>query len=690
MADIDPYAGIATAEPSQDTGVDPYAGIATPEGGTTETPKSKFNLIDVINGVPGSALEYGKDIAGTAQNVGQSWLNRASNIRHYGNTPIPDPLDVVGAGAGSVGDIVGGGLTAAGKVLGRAFPGAAKSTTEMLTGLFKGKEGKPTAIGGAVGGLGKTYDVFKQDNPGMAHDLEDVANIVSMGLVKPGVSIAKGAVGAATKEEAKKQALNILTKIVKAPESGMSGIGKATSAWGSQTANAIIRPGKIGQREGFNIDNMFKHDLIGKNIDEMKAKTDAKLSGLHSQLDAIKEAGEDAGVQVDLMDAINKTRTKITSGKINVYDKGKAGVLLDEIEARLWAESDAGKVSLPEAMRIKTDTGQKGAWFQREGGAHADPEAPVKDQVFNSLYPELKNNINKVIKDNNLGNIEAINKQYEELIPISRAIERRVPIIKSNNPLSPTDYLAGGTGLLGAGGVALGIQQSHGKTPDWLTSTVGGLGGALTMIALNKIGKAPLTGKLLYNLGKGIDKSAPYIARPAVGAGTGAAVGSQTGATDEERRRNAVIGAMLGLAGGTAMTPAVRAGLGRIAGSKAGTIGAGFSNGDMITDGLIRGKIVGEGSIKFGKNQLPAYKVEIVGGREGGHTSLIAKDDAKALKETGNTAIPMLSLTGVTAAGGLAAGTERKNIAKKLTKLLTPPPKQDDKKKQDYSILDKK
>jgi hypothetical protein len=108
------------------------------------------------------------------------------------------------------------------------------------------------------------------------------------------------------------------------------------------------------------------------------------------------------------------------------------------------------------------------------------------------------------------------------------------------------------------------------------------------------------------------------------------------------------------------------------------------------TDGLIRGKIVGEGSIKFGKNQLPAYKVEIVGGREGGHTSLIAKDDAKALKETGNTAIPMLSLTGVTAAGGLAAGTERKNIAKKLTKLLTPPPKQDDKKKQDYSILDKK
>jgi hypothetical protein len=49
--------------------------------------------------------------------------------------------------------------------------------------------------------------------------------------------------------------------------------------------------------------------------------------------------------------------------------------------------------------------------------------------------------------------------------------------------------------------------------------------------------------------------------------------------------------------------------------------------GDTITDGLFRGKVLGEGSIKFGKKNLDGYRVENVKGE----ISFIVKDEAKLI-----------------------------------------------------------
>jgi len=51
--------------------------------------------------------------------------------------------------------------------------------------------------------------------------------------------------------------------------------------------------------------------------------------------------------------------------------------------------------------------------------------------------------------------------------------------------------------------------------------------------------------------------------------------------------------------------------------------------GDTITNGMVRGKVIGEGSIKFGKSPLPAYKVKILTGHEKGTISLMIKTDSK-------------------------------------------------------------
>jgi len=57
-----------------------------------------------------------------------------------------------------------------------------------------------------------------------------------------------------------------------------------------------------------------------------------------------------------------------------------------------------------------------------------------------------------------------------------------------------------------------------------------------------------------------------------------------------------------------------------------------FKKGDIITDGLINGRVIGEGTIKFAKKNLPAYKVEVLTGHEKGQTSLMSMRDAKSLE----------------------------------------------------------
>jgi len=49
--------------------------------------------------------------------------------------------------------------------------------------------------------------------------------------------------------------------------------------------------------------------------------------------------------------------------------------------------------------------------------------------------------------------------------------------------------------------------------------------------------------------------------------------------------------------------------------------------GDVVTDGIIRAEILGEGAVKFGKNFESVYKVKILSGHQRGETSIMFMND---------------------------------------------------------------
>jgi hypothetical protein len=50
-------------------------------------------------------------------------------------------------------------------------------------------------------------------------------------------------------------------------------------------------------------------------------------------------------------------------------------------------------------------------------------------------------------------------------------------------------------------------------------------------------------------------------------------------------------------------------------GGRRGRIGDGFRIGQRVTDGLVTGRIVGRGSIRMGKRELPAFRIQTSSGR---------------------------------------------------------------------------
>ncbi len=55
--------------------------------------------------------------------------------------------------------------------------------------------------------------------------------------------------------------------------------------------------------------------------------------------------------------------------------------------------------------------------------------------------------------------------------------------------------------------------------------------------------------------------------------------------------------------------------------------------GDTITDGLVQARVIGEGTVRFGREDLPAYRVEVLTGHERGNETLILKEQARKVAE---------------------------------------------------------
>jgi hypothetical protein len=286
----------------------------------------------------------------------------------------------------------------------------------------------------------------------------------------------------------------------------VSNLGKSVSAAGAQTVNAILRPGRAGANDGYKTSTMFKNNLIANTLPEMDEKTQSVLSDLNNQLDQIRQAGADKGVKVDgnniYMDAIDNM-----AAHDNEFDMNKIGAIMENEIAPVIKkyQNPDGSIYLVDAMKLKTMAGEKGAWAAKGAGRVAD-DATATAAAYNSVYDALKNTCNDAIKTNELGDIEKINQQFTDIIPVARVIQRRLPIATSNNVLSLPDIAMGGAGLIA--GAGSGDQD----LPRWARGALG----AAAMAGLSRVSRSPAVGEGAYNLGNAIQQPLQNIAQSPV------------------------------------------------------------------------------------------------------------------------------------------------------------------------------
>jgi hypothetical protein len=307
----------------------------------------------------------------------------------------------------------------------------------------------------------------------------DVANasMVTPGAVKGLKALAKGAVGEGTL------------------------INKATTAAGEQlkkqaarTTKSKMRPGQVGTNLGYNAEAQVKYGLFGKPR-EVYEQAGKVLNDLRTQANAI---GESSTETVNMPGIIQRARAGLDRAK-DVHHFDQKSALLDQLESTYQKAFENPDISLQQAMDLRTQIGDETAFVGRRdvGGSMVDPDANWKEEVFNDLYREIKDEIQAKAGPE----LQKINRMQMEIIPIRQVAFRRMPISESNLRAGLSDF---GAGTIGAviGAASGGSEQDR---------AVKGFAGAVGAAALRRIGGSKLFTKGLYNLG---EKLSPMVEKP--------------------------------------------------------------------------------------------------------------------------------------------------------------------------------
>lgn len=352
-----------------------------------------------------------------------------------------------------------------GKVLRDPGTGAAALTAPIggaVLGLARGAGlGARLAAGAGAGAIEGTASAAAHQaesaQQGKGVSLGEAAGEVALNAALP---VASGLAGAGIKQ-------------------GFRGGGGLLKMHGEKVATTTIKPSLKDMKDGFRIQNLYKHGLEG-SLEETEEKLGQKFTALSSELaEKIKGSPE----KIDMLDMLDDATKTITGNKADSFGKNSqmekaAAFLLDEINE----VAPDGVVDMATAQKLKRGLGKLGAW---EWGK-TDPESSAREALANAVYSRLK----KEIEDKAPEGVREINQQLAELIPIERAVTRRIPVEARNSGLSLTDVIAGTTGA--AGGMAAG-------GPAGLAVGLGG-------IALNKARKSPELAGKAFRLGEGAQR----------------------------------------------------------------------------------------------------------------------------------------------------------------------------------------
>lgn len=257
-----------------------------------------------------------------------------------------------------------------------------------------------------------------------------------------------------------------------------AGIGKVAGALGKRIELTLIKATKADLEDGFKVDTVFKNKL-GGSLESTAKKIDRRMESLLDQQKAALTGGPLAGAnaapttptEVDLNAVLKQAEADLT-GEIaagrHVRFSDRIPAILDQYRARLRGVGQSGVVDVPTANRVKTGVGDAGAWqFGRP-----DPDAAAEEVVANKLYSKLR----AEIELNSAPELSKLNRQIQELIPVRRAIIRRMPVEARNRIVSLPEVIELAHGRFGL--FLLDRALKSGKVANALVRGGGFLGDA--------------------------------------------------------------------------------------------------------------------------------------------------------------------------------------------------------------------
>lgn len=237
---------------------------------------------------------------------------------------------------------------------------------------------------------------------------------------------------------------------------GANALKSAAGPMGQKIQTSIIKPSAADYKDGFNAANLQKYDL-GGTLDQTEQKTQAKLADLTKQL---REALGPNDAPIDLNAVAAQTEKDLGIGKATSFGSNtQVSNALDQLKNEVAQVAPDGSLPLSSAQQVKQAAGAKGAWQYNR----PEPDAAGIEKVYTKFYQNLKN----AIEQNSPGDVQGINEQISDLIPIQNAIIRRMPVAARANILGLGDLISGGVGAFshpaGAGMFALNQLSKSGR-----------------------------------------------------------------------------------------------------------------------------------------------------------------------------------------------------------------------------------
>jgi hypothetical protein len=390
-----------------------------------------------------------------------SWLDRAQNLPYVG----PAVGTAVGLGKSVMGTAQG--LTK----LVDSVPGVGPMIAKM-PGHTPVLDSRPTSTSQTVGKVTGDIGQF------FALPVGKLAEAAKVGqpLFDLAVRSALEAGNAAAVQSAQQGSTEGAGRTAAITGAVTGGTGAALGALrpvGNIAEHTLIKPVTRDINDGFQIANIWKNNL-GGSLQETYDKARAKLNDLTGQLRTA--LGANPSPTVDIPGALARTEQTLRAGGVKTYSRATQKAIDDfQEELSYWAKNGQlapnGMADPAAANEIKQVVGERGAWLSQAGRRGVDEDADAKERVANEFYRQLRGDIET--QSGQPANVKAINKQIGEILPITRAVIRRIPIEARQNVISLPSMVALSHG--GPSGAGLFILNQLLKSGQFANATQGAL-----------------------------------------------------------------------------------------------------------------------------------------------------------------------------------------------------------------------